>query len=310
MPITSQKVPNTSPLTAELLTASINEVVGELFRRSFAEVQNPLGTNNYTGAVALDRPLEDGNGFAMLVPNTNTGACTFNQKPLVSATGADLQGGNLLADSMVLFRYHFDDDHYRVVTPLAGGAVPIVRVYTAASSTWTKPAGLRHVRVRVQGGGGGGGGSGNGTPGGASSFGAFVSAQGGGGGGFNNTVATATGGDVNIPGQAGGAGYLITTATARGVSGAGASSMMGIGGPSVSGTSSTTGLPGTGFGSGGGGGASGSGGNAGGGSGAYAERLIAPTDLPTTVTVTVGAAGGSGSGGAGGPGVVIVEEYY
>lgn len=319
MPITSQKVPDTSPLTAELLTASINEVVGELFRRSFAEVQNPLGTNSYTGAVALDRPLEDGNGFAMRVPNTNTGASFYNNVPLRTATGAALQGGELQADAMVLFRYSAADGQHRIVTPLGGGAAPIRRVYTS-NATWTKSAGLRYVEVQCQAGAGSGGGRFLETivsnPGGNSSFGTLLTAVGGGQSGVRNPGAGGVNADFSVPGQIGGTGVAFTTTPTLLFSGKGGDSAMGFGGLAVmvSGGQNSNGSDGAGYGSGGSGTTvAPSFVNNGGGGGEMTRRVIAAGLLPASVSVTVGL-GGAGAGspvsGAGAPGIVIVTEYY
>lgn len=62
---------------------------------------------------------------------------------------------------------------------------PVVQVYTS-SSTWTKPANLKYVKVRVVGGGGGGGQAGTTATEDASSAGA-----GGGGGGYSERIIAA-----------------------------------------------------------------------------------------------------------------------
>jgi hypothetical protein len=193
---------------------------------------------------------------------------------------------------------------------VASLTVPITRKYESSGSphTWTKPAGLKYVSVEVQGAGGQGGTANNGGGGGAgayakktiaaaslgvtetitvgaanagagnTSFGAHVTC----GNGANassataGTGGTATGGDININGQTGG--------SSNWVSGAGGSSILGMGGPTVglstSSAGANNGLAGSGYGAGGGGGTS------------------ATDNNPT------------GSGGSGTQGIVIVTEYY
>jgi hypothetical protein len=194
----------------------------------------------------------------------------------------------------------------------AGGNYAL-NAYTSPA-TWSKPAGLKAVKVTVVGQGGaggattistngGGGGGGGGTaidyipapsiPGpvavtagpGTNSFGAFCSATAG-GAGVGGTVQNAggsggvgSGGQVNIGGGGGAAGgtYLVPAAptpNATGLSGAGGASSLGGGGAARG--SAGVGNPGRDFG--------------GGGSGAIA--------------------GPANAGGTGAPGVVIVEEFY
>jgi hypothetical protein len=188
---------------------------------------------------------------------------------------------------------------------------PIPRVYTAGA-TWTKPANLKYIVAEAQGAGGGGsgvtgssdaggpgggsggyarkliaassldatetvtvgtGGTGSATTGGngtASSFGAHITGNGGNGDG--GVGGTATGGDINITGGKG------HTSSATRTSGAGANSILGIGGASVSGAP-IAGVAGTGYGSGGSGGS---------------QNTSSSSDI----------------GGNGANGVVIVTEYY
>lgn len=300
-----QLVPVTGPLTAAQLTDEINTELTELYKRSAVKVGSPAGTNSYTGTIPLSRTLADNNLFLFLVPNTNTAACTFNGKALKDSTGAALQAGQLQASQLILFEYEQTADEYRVLSPLAAGTVPIVRVYTAASSTWTKPSGLRYIKVVVQAAGGNGSSSSPGAGGGAGSFaskviaaaslgatetvtipavgaggnatfGALISCPGGNNAAASNAgaaTAVPTGGDVNIAGQRGEDGIDINTTPNVRVLGAGASSMMGTGGPRRTTSSTLPGLSATGYGAGGGG-------------------------------------ANSGSGGSGSGGVIIVEEYY
>jgi len=200
-----------------------------------------------------------------------------------------------------------------------GGAAPIIRYYTAASTSWTKPTGLKALLVEVQGAGGAGGASvsgqiSGGTGGGGGgyarklilaaslgttetvsvgsascSFGTHCSATSGTNGSATQTWGilggaggTGSGGDLNIPGQAGG---TITFGNYGGFtsasSGAGGSSILGNGAPqAVTYASTTNGIVGYNYGGGGSGAAKG--------------------------TTTAGAQ----TGGAGAPGIVIVTEFY
>lgn len=218
------------------------------------------------------------------------------------------------------------------VTPTS----PTVQKFTTGSGTYTTPANVRYIKVKLVGGGGGGAGSGT--------------ASGGGGGGGGNTTfgssllqgsggngAGALSGGVSA-GGAGGSYTLNSPAIGLGITGdSGAyGQYTGSSGPpylaggnggnspyfsgSGKGTNATTGgsaITNTG---GGGGGAGtgaviGSTSGGGGGSGGYVEAIISSPSASYSYAIgaagTAGTAGTSGSaGGAGGSGYIIVEEYY
>ncbi len=167
---------------------------------------------------------------------------------------------------------------------------PVVKTYTS-SDTWTKPANLKYIVVRVQapgGNGGNGSGSDTGASGGGSggyseklysaedldatespTIGATTSFKdvsctaGGNASGLTpGTAGNASGGDLNIPGRAGETGQ---SGAGQEVGAAGADSMLGIGGGA---TQSGNGMSAVGYGAGGGGAAQTGGGGASGGSGA------------------------------------------
>lgn len=176
-----------------------------------------------------------------------------------------------------------------------------IQVYsTPGIYTWTKPANVNKVYVKVWGGGGGGGGDVlPGSIGGTSSFAgvATLQATGGTGGisqaGDPGVGGMGSGGAVNMKGGAGIRGQII-------VGGKGGNGGMAGGGGSGDGIA-----PG-----GGGGGGQGYPGQrygaSGGGGGGYSEGLVSVTG---DVTVTVGTGGAEGTGGgSGGSGMVIV--YY
>jgi hypothetical protein len=108
---------------------------------------------------------------------------------------------------------------------ISAGGDYVMTVFTSPA-TWTKPTGLKAVKVTVVGGGGGLGSAGPapvhpriGDSGGTSSFGAFLSATGGGGGTgptparldyhvTNGAGGIGTGGDIDIPGLPGRQDYV------------------------------------------------------------------------------------------------------
>ncbi len=181
----------------------------------------------------------------------------------------------------------------------AGGGDYIMQVFTTPG-TWTKPAGLKAIRVTVIGGGGGAGFP-VGNTGGTSSFGspAFLSATGGSG---NSSVSrvpggSGSGGQLNVPG--GPSGVFLVSCTYINTSGGSAFGF----GPGIGyGNSGSNGL---GY---GGGALDHSTAGAGGGGGAI-EYIDAPA-LPGPQPYSVGAGGTAPGDFAGAAGVVIVEEFY
>lgn len=198
------------------------------------------------------------------------------------------------------------------------------QVFTGSSGTYTTPANVKYIIVRLVGGGGGGAGSGttaaSGTAGGNTTF-STLTGGGGGAGGAANGVAgtggTASGGDINIIGGLGGATAGANTGQ---VGQPGGNSCFGGGGGGGFGATGSTGAGQAGAtNSGGGGGGGGAGttggtGGSGGGGGCVEWLKAAPA---ATYSYAVGATGGGGgagtggsNGGAGGSGNIIVDEFY
>ena len=199
------------------------------------------------------------------------------------------------------------------------------------SGTYTTPAGVRWLRVRMVGGGGGGGGSGtsgagNGSAGGNTTFGTSLLTAAGGGGGIEGNGGA--GGSVTITGptqiiaQVGGAGggYQYTSQADNYIPGAGGGHSVLGGGGNTANAATPTGQAGV---TNSGGGGAGAGAlptsnvicKSGGGAGGYIEAVI--KDPSATYTYSVGAGGTAGSagssgyvGGVGGSGVIIIEEHY
>lgn len=195
---------------------------------------------------------------------------------------------------------------------------PTRQTFTSGSGTYTTPAGVTRIYIRMAGGGAGGsGGGGAGVTGGGSGGSTTFSTltAGGGSGSAGNVLngglgGTATGGDLNVSGSGGGGGMNVINISG----GNGGSNPLGFGG-GVTGTTGG-GLPG-GYGGGGSGGSTGgtAGGGGGGGGGSYLEKLIlAPAATYSYAVGALGTAGAAGTNGqvgvVGTAGVIIVDEYY
>lgn len=218
-----------------------------------------------------------------------------------------------------------------------GLAQPTTQKFLTGSGTYTTPAGVVRIRVRMVAGGGGGGGWGSagggvGGTGGSSSFGSFTTI-GGAGGGTNSTF-NPTDGGAGGSGGAGSAFIRLPGASGSSASGQWAGSG-GIGAPGeLAGCGGASPFGGAGMasisnlaaninaksnsGSGGAGAASAAIGYAsgsGGGAGEYAEFTI--NNPIASYAYAVGAAGAAGTagtsgvaGGAGAAGAIYVEEFY
>lgn len=204
---------------------------------------------------------------------------------------------------------------------------PTIQRFTTGSGTYTTPAGVKYIRVRMVGAGGGGGGANNparpvGTAGGNTTFGTLTATGGAGGGGANlaspgdvgGDGGTATGGNIlNINGTAGQGAFFISGSNGAGGArgGDGGNSFFGGGGSKgTTGNGSAATAPGS------GGQGAGSNGShyaaSGGGSGAFVEHMF--NSPAATYSYGVGAkglgGGGINSGADGADGLIIVEEYY
>ena len=200
-------------------------------------------------------------------------------------------------------------------------AQPTTQKFTSGSGTYTTPANVKFIKVKMVGGGGGG------ATGAINSFGTV------GGNGGNTTFGSLTcnggqGGQGREGGQGGtatlgiGDGFAIAGAWGTGgdgsfsgpqftTGGAGGASPFGGNGAGKQEQSGTSAISNSGSGGGGGTGTQGSNYRAGsgGGAGGYIEALI--NSPASTYSYSVGTAGSaSTNGGAGGSGFIIVEEHY
>jgi hypothetical protein len=178
----------------------------------------------------------------------------------------------------------------------AGGGDYTMQVFTSPG-TYTKPAGLKAIKVTVIGGGS----AGNASPGtgGTSSFGspAFLSAT----GGSPGAAGAGSGGTINVSGGTGGASPTQCSVTftigGAGAFGFGAAVVANPQGPGIATAGRAYGGAGV------------YAGQTSGGGGGAIEYIDAPS-LPGPQPYTVGAGGVSPVGATGGAGVVIVEEFY
>ncbi len=221
---------------------------------------------------------------------------------------------------------------FNVPPSVLGVVTPTVQNFTTGSAaTYTTPANVKWIKVRMIGGGGGGGGIGSstgptGTTGGDSIFNAIHAAGGVGGTGANSTTPGSGGG-----GGTGGTGSATLriaggsgddppfSATTIGLGGAGGNGVFGGGAGASSGTTNGNGHAGTANTGGGGSGSfivQGNGPAGGGGAGEYVELIIANPAATYVYTVGAAGAGGIGTGGtaviggAGAAGFITVEEHY
>lgn len=203
---------------------------------------------------------------------------------------------------------------------------PTTQNFTSGTAaTYTTPAGVKWIKVRMVGGGGGGGAAGTtsatGGTGGASSFNS-VTANGGLGGTGGNASADGVGG----AGGSGGTGTATIRWSGNGgsaypsnggftsPSGQGGAGLFGGAGAQIGG--GVAGAANSGAGGGGAAGLTGAGGTGGGGGGGAGESVEIIISNPSgTYTYTIGAAGAGGigsyaTGAAGGTGFITVEEHY
>ncbi len=287
---------------------------------------------NLAQTAAVTGILPVGNGGTGENTFTTHGVLYGNSTSGIQATAAGTSGQYLQANGSGVPAW------YSIPTPTQQ------KLVATSTSTYTTPAGVQWIRVRMVGGGGGGGGSGdNGTgsiSGGATGNPTYFYATGSGstsllvanagGGGGGSGASGGTGGSTLVSSPAVGGGWsggsgsgsmasTIVGSYLAGGTGAG-SSWGGAGGGGCGGTITPfAGAQYTGAGGGGGGAYAGStspcNSGAGGGSGGFVDAIITgPGATYSYICGTGGAGGGAGTGGttggAGGSGYIEVTEYY
>jgi hypothetical protein len=216
-------------------------------------------------------------------------------------------------------------------------APPTVQRFTSGSGTYTTPAGVKYIRVKMAGGGGGGGSSGSalrssGNSGASSTFGSsLLTADAGLGGGSTSNIGGSGGlGTVNSPAismggslatrSANGSGGVYSSTTIKAPGGLGGDTVLFGGGGKTGYTSPANGTNNTGGGGQGGimdgvgTGVIGISGPGGGGGGSVDAIIPAPGATYAYSVGTGGSGGAAGTNGvagaSGGDGIIIVEEYY
>ena len=221
--------------------------------------------------------------------------------------------------------------------PFRKKTFPTIQTYTSGTGTYTTPAGVVYLRVRMVGGGGGGSGSLTSagstgtapTAGGNTTFGtSLLTSNGGalagrgsqalGGAGGTATISSPAYGTALAGSQGGSSGESNVASVNFGGVGNGGGTMFGGGGPG--GPSAAPGVaPVANTGAGGGGaGAPATGiSGAGGGGGGYVDAIVPVTAPGQTFSYAVGASGNAGgagtsgfAGAAGAAGYIEVTEYY
>jgi hypothetical protein len=320
-----------SPVPLSYLDADYTDIVDALGSlNTFSNYYVDTGAKNayaFSLPSGITASLTAGLMVQVKIANTNDAASTLN----VGATGvkniylngAALVGGELVSGNIYTFIY--DGTQYQL-SGTASSSIPTRQVFKSGSGTYTTPAGVTRINIRMAGAGGGGGGAANagggtGGTGGSTTFSTFTAAGGvGGTGGAAGSVGAGGAGgaasgspDIGLSGGSGWSPYGAGAAVNGPGGGGGATAFGGAGNP-VSTTNGGAGKTNTGAGGAGGGSSAGSAffPAGGGGAGAYIETAI--TTPSATYSYAVGAAGtagtGSFTGGAGGSGIIIVDEYY
>lgn len=290
-----------------------------------ADVGKAYEADTTSGSVEFDLPsaatVGNGKGFVFKkVAAANSLIIDPNGSETIDDSSTSL---TITAVNVVIGIFSNGAEWYKAFEIAAPITLPTVQRFTTGSGTYTPPAGVRQIRVRMVGGGGGGGasatnGGANGT---TTSFATWTAVNGNGGaaGGTGTGGAGGTGGvdgtGTLIARFAGANGGVASTAGDFAMPSFGGSSFFGGAGPtSGAAASSSAGAAAkanTGGGGGGGINAAGNGGG-GGGAGEYVEFFVS---APSAVSYTVGGGGNGGAaggnaGGNGAAGVIIVEEFY
>ncbi len=284
------------------------------------------GTTTHTVVLPITSSLALGQQFQIV--NNSTGTIT------VQSSGANnilLMPGSSVANFTCISLSGTGISSWFAQNLTSGATLtPTIQTFTSSSGTYTTPANVAYIRVRMVGGGGGGGGSGtasagSGGNGGDSTFGTSLLTAGGGQGA--NTYQGGTAGTASLgtgpigtalSGSKGGGGSNENSALDYIAGGWGGNSAFGGGGGSTGGgAAGSNGTTNT------GGGGAGGGTNAitsdiaggGGGSSGYVDAIIVrPTTSYSYAVGTAGTAGGAGTngfaGGSGGSGYIEVTEYY
>lgn len=280
------------------------------------------GAVGATRAMAAPSNIKTGGRYVLHFTQDGTGgrALTFNAVFKNQGDAATLPAPSQAANAVTAYVFESPDGTNLRLTNYY--KKPSRQVFTSGTAaTYTTPAGVTRINVRMVGGGAGGGGAtaNNGTAGNTTTFsGSTLSAAGGSAGlaaaAGQSAGGAGTNGDINITGGGGQGGEANSVANVNPQGGQGGGSAFGGGGSGgAGGQAGQVGGLNSGGGGGGGGGASTTSSGGGGGAGAYVEKLIVSPAATYTYTVGAAANGGAAGGAAGGngaAGIIIVDEWY
>lgn len=182
----SGSIITSGPADANTLAIDINEELAELYNRATWLLGSVSGTNTIVAsASAWLSAYAAGQQFLLKPAADNTDEVTLNinslgAKAVVSAAGAALSAGQLLASTLYILQVHHNgsDLEFRIVGAGAGGggaATPTTEIHYTASGSFTKATypGATQIEIIAIGPGGDGaagedaGGNDNGGGGGA-----------------------------------------------------------------------------------------------------------------------------------------------
>lgn len=322
---TTSSVSITGALSMTIPASTTIGTISTLAEYIYVYLINNAGTAEV--AVSLGRPVDEGTILTTTAVSGGTSRVLIYSTTARSNVAARLIG-RLLVTEATAGTWATAPAEISL-SPFKVYKAPTQQILTSGTgATYTLPAGVCQIRVRLCGGGGGGSGGGTGgatgSSGGTTSF-STISCTGGSGtgqGGVPTSGAACTPGTGPVgwsyPGALGGG--IVVAQAGNGAQGGngGASPFQGNGGGGWS-----TGTPGSAAVanscSGGGGGGAGASVNSGvgGSSGSYGDYTISAPYLTPTFTYTIGALGAFGAAGTtggagnnGGTGVIVVDETY
>ena len=249
------------------------------------------------------------------------------QKVGDTMTGALILSGSPTESNQATTKSYVDSKISPATTTTQGVVFrksPTIQKFTSGSGTYTTPAEVLYLKVRMTAGGGGGGGSGltggTGGTGGNSTFGtSLLTANSGIGGAYNAQGAsggtpTVSSPAISILDIAGSRGGAAEDTRVGALGGAGGSNPISGVAPMSTYSAGLSGKLGGG-GAGGGGGATAIITGSGGGAGAYIEAIISSPSATYSYAVGSGGAGGTAgtsgfAGGTGGAGYIEITEFY
>ena len=168
----TRAISKTSPVNGAVFTANMADTVNTMFGYLAGVAVTPAGTNAYTFTLEITTGFTgptDGMTVSVKIPNTNTGAVTFNvastgAKAVVQANGDAFVGGEIEGGTVYTFVFLESDDEWRIQSigsgsSSSGSGLPFTRFElftTTGAWSFTAPYDC-DVMVIAQGAGGSGG---------------------------------------------------------------------------------------------------------------------------------------------------------